>query len=390
MPASLLVRASVCAVALVALATLTGLIVLWPRDEAPQPAEGTSVPRTEIAEVTSVEVTECRVPGAPDCIRVHARLETGADEGERISLTMGDQGDAVDVDPGDRIRVFANELPPEAQLGGVPIDPYSFADFERRMPLLWLALAFVGVVLVAGRVRGLRALIGLAASVALLVFFVVPAISEGSPPVAVAFVGALAVMLVTVPLAHGLGVKTIAACLGTTACLGITLGLASAFSNLAHLTGFASEEATFVRVTGTDVSLSGLLLAGMVIGALGVLDDLTVSQASTVLALRSADPTQAAGTLFRRAAAVGQDHVAATVNTLVLAYAGAALPILLLFSVVDTPFAEAVNNEAVATEVVATLVGSIGLVCAVPITTGLAALLAVRVEPPRLQAGHAH
>jgi uncharacterized membrane protein len=390
-PASPLVRAAVAALVLLAIATAVGLAVLWPRDEMPQPAEGTSIPRPEIAEVTAVEVTECRVPDAEGCVRVSARLRTGENEGERIGLTMGDQGDAVDVDPGDRIRVFANDVPPEAQIGGVPVDPYSFADFERRMPLLWLALAFAGVVLVAGRIRGLRALVGLGASVAILVFFVVPAIVEGHAPVAVALVGSLAVMLVTIPLAHGLGVKMVAACLGTAASLGITVGLAYAFSELAHLTGFASEEATFVRVTGTDVSLSGLLLAGMVIGALGVLDDLTVSQCSTVMALRAADPAQGAGTLFRRAASVGQDHVAATVNTLVLAYAGASLPILLLFSVADTPFGDAVNNEAVATEIVAILVGSIGLVCAVPITTALAALLAVRVEPPGDAApAHAH
>jgi uncharacterized membrane protein len=134
--------------------------------------------------------------------------------------------------------------------------------------------------------------------------------------------------------------------------------------------------------------------AGMVIGALGVLDDVTVSQASAVMALRRANPAQTARQLYHGALAVGRDHVAATVNTLVLAYAGASLPVLLLFSVGDTPFSEAVNNEAVAANIVATLVGSIGLIAAVPLTTGLAALLAVHLSPDELEteghAGHAH
>jgi uncharacterized membrane protein len=127
-----------------------------------------------------------------------------------------------------------------------------------------------------------------------------------------------------------------------------------------------------------------------VIGALGVLDDLTVSQASTVLALRQANPALRARELYRAAVAVGQDHVAATVNTLVLAYAGASLPVLLIFSLGDTSFGDAVNAEAVASEVVATLVGSIGLVAAVPVTTGLAALLAVRTAPAAIHDVHSH
>jgi len=306
---------------------------------------------------------------------------------------VGDQGDRVEVDVGDRLRVYENQLPEGAVIGGVRVDRYALADFERRSSLLWLTAAFAVLVVAAGRWRGLRALFGLAGSLAIVVLFVVPAILDGQSPLTVAFVGALAIMLVTIPLAHGLGPKTLAAMLGTAASLILTLTLANVFTGLTHLTGPSSDEALFLRATSRDISIRGLLLAGMVIGALGVLDDLTVSQSSTVMALRRANPRLGFGELFRSALAVGHDHIAATVNTLVLAYAGASLPVLLIFSISDTSFADAVNNEAVAEEIVATLVGSIGLIAAVPVTTALAALLAVRLDAGALtdeHGAHAH
>jgi uncharacterized membrane protein len=370
-------RALAAALAAVALVTAIGLVLLWPRGEEPASAEGVGVPlETVTAEVASVLPTPCRVPGAGGCRRVEAEIVDGPREGETAELTIGDQGDDIELEVGDRIRIAENELPEGANIGGVEVDRWLFADFERRMPLLWLALLFAVFVVVAAGMRGLRALVGLAATLGVLVLFVVPAILDGTSPVAVALVGALAAMLLTIPLTHGLGPKAVAACLGTTIALGLTLVLATVFTELTHLTGLASEEASYLRVTGQDLSLQGLVLAGMVIGALGVLDDLTVSQASTVMALRRANPEQPFRTLFSRGVSVGHDHVAALVNTLVLAYAGASLPLLLLFSVGDTPFGDAVNNEAVASEIVATLVGSIGLVAAVPVTTALAALLA--------------
>jgi uncharacterized membrane protein len=190
-----------------------------------------------------------------------------------------------------------------------------------------------------------------------------------------------------------MGPKAIAAWLGTAASLLVAVQLASTFVDLAHLSG-ASEEALLLSTTTSRVSLHGLLLAGMVVAALGVLCDLTVSQASTVIALRRANPTLGVGGLFRSALDVGHDHIAATVNTLVFAYAGASLPVLLIFSVGGTTFTDAINSEAVAEEIVATLIGSIGLILSMPITTGLAALLAVRMPERQLAAaahvGHAH
>jgi uncharacterized membrane protein len=244
---------------------------------------------------------------------------------------------------------------------------------------------------VFGRARGALALVGLGASLLIVVKFVVPALVEAESPVAVATIGSLAVMLLTIVLAHGVGPKSLAAILGTAASLAATILLAVAFTKLAYLTGFSSEEANLLQANNADLSLAGLVLAGMVIGALGVLDDVTVSQASTVMALRRANPTQRAGELYRGALTVGRDHVAATVNTLVLAYVGASLPILLVFGVGGTPFVDAISREAVAEQVVAMLVGSIGLILAVPVTTWLAAILAARLPAGELEAsGHVH
>ena len=391
MPRSFTVLAALAGLGVLVALTLIGLVSLWPRDRTVDRPAGLTQPKTERAEVVAVARASCRTPGARDCVRVTAELKSGPDEGERTDFTVGDQGNRVDVEVGDDVRLLRNQLPEGAVLGGVAVEPYALADFERRAPLGWLALAFALLVAVTGRWRGLRALAGLVASLAVVVGFVVPAILDGRSPVGVALVGALAAMLVTLPLAHGLGAKTLAAALGTGASLFLTLALAEAFVGLAHLTGLSSDEAVFLRATAGDVSIQGLLLAGMVIGALGVLDDTTVSQASTVMQLQRANPRQTFGQLFRGGLAVGHDHIAATVNTLVLAYAGASLPVLLIFSLGDVSFGDAVNNEAVAEEIVAMLVGSIGLIAAVPITTALAAALALRLEPAQLDThGHAH
>jgi uncharacterized membrane protein len=377
--------------AVLALATVAGIAILWPGDPEAQIGGGIAVD-TERAEVTEVEETTCPGFAEQRCQNVTARLETGPDAGRGIQIQLGATGLDPDVDPGDAIKVAEAPEPPP---GSPPVagTGYTLVDFERGTPMLVLALIFVLAVLLFARLRGALSLVGLGISLALVLVFVVPAILDGEPPLAVAVVGSLAVALVTIPLAHGRGPKSLAAVLGTAASLLLTALLASVFTEAAHLTGFSSEEATFLQVSGADLSLEGLLLAGMVIGALGVLDDVTVSQASTVLALRGAAPELGFGELFGRALRVGRDHVSATVNTLVLAYVGASLPVLLIFSSADIGLGDALNLEIVAKEVVATLVGSIGLIAAVPVTTALAALLALREPPDRLAAaehGHAH
>jgi uncharacterized membrane protein len=393
-PRPLLPMLLIAALGVVVAATVIGLIALWPSGEGrPVPERSVRV-RTEPARVTGLAEIPCRV-GQRICTRVTVELLEGEDQGRRVSFTTGEAGAAVELDIGDRIRVYKNQLPPDAVIGGAQVDPYSFSDFERGRPLLLLAAIFALLVIVGGRLRGARALVGLAVSLAIVLVFIVPSIVEGNSALEVALIGSLAIMLATISLAHGLGMKTLAASLGTAMSLFLTAALASAFTGLAHLTGASSEEAIFVRATsGAEISLQGLLLAGMVIGALGVLDDVTVTQASTVMAVKHANPDFGFKALLQSGLSVGRDHVAATVNTLVLAYVGASLPVLLIFSIGDTPFVDAVNLEAVAEQVVAMLVGSIGLIAAVPVTTALAAALATQISRERLtreqHLGHVH
>jgi uncharacterized membrane protein len=372
-----------------AVATLVGLVLLWPGEVESQVAQGIAV-ESEEATVQKVEEGLCVGLSGQQCQLATATIESGSETGKRIQLQLDAGGFDPDVDPGDKIRVAkAPEPPPEAE--AVAGTGYTLQDFERRGPMLILAGLFVFVVLAFARWRGALSLVGLGISLVIVLLFVVPAILDGKSALLVAVVGSMAVALTTIPLAHGIGAKSLAALLGSAASLLLTALLALLFTNLTHLTGLSSEEAIFLQIGNADVSLQGLLLAGIVIGALGVLDDVTISQASTVLALRRADPTLPFRRLFGLALEVGRDHVSATVNTLVLAYVGAALPILLIFSAADLGVTDATNLEVVAKEIVATLVGSIGLICAVPMTTALAALLAVREDPARLEDdGHAH
>jgi uncharacterized membrane protein len=368
-------RAVLALVGALLVATLGGLVVLWPDGSRELELDSSLRAPTYDAEVIGLEPVRCRAPGTRDCSQVEARVLNGPDGGRVVRFPSGESAVDPDLTPGDRVRVTKSEIPE-----GVPrgLGPYSFADFDRRTPMLWLLLAFTAVVVVFGRLRGMLALVGLGVSVAVVAAFIVPAILQGSSPLAVALVGSMAVMFATMGLAHGVGPKSVAAALGTTAALLLTAALAVVSIELANITGFSSEEATLLQGIAGQLSLEGLVLAGVVIAALGVLDDLTVSQASAVMALRRANPAHGARELYRGAVAVGRDHVAATVNTLVLAYVGASLPVLLVFSVGDVAFADAINREAVAQQVIGTLVGSVGLIAAVPLTTGIAALLAAR------------
>jgi uncharacterized membrane protein len=375
-------------VAALVVVTAVGLVVLWPRERATRTADFGPT-RTFGAVVTGVDGVRCPGPAAAACRRVSVRLGDGPAKGTTSSFRVPVAPGSVALSRGDRIRVYRSVLPPGAVAAAPGVDRYSFSDFDRRGPILWLAIAFVTLLLLTGRLHGLRALLGLIASLVIVVEFVIPAILDGRAPLLVAVVGAFAVLLVTMPLSYGLGAKTLSALLGTASSLLLAAGLADVFAHLAHLSGLSSDESLYLAGARSSLSLQGLLVAGMVIGALGVLVDLTVSQASTVVALRRANPALGYTGLLRGAIDVGHDHIAATVNTLVFAYAGASLPVLLIFTIGGTPFTDAINGEAVAEEVIAALVGSIGLIASMPITTALAALLARRMEDSELDEAHA-
>ena len=367
-------RLLLAVVGVLVLAVLAGAVALWPRGRLAEPAGGGQADPTRLvpATLTSVQTVPCQEaePGLPGstCIKVRAR----PDGGEEVEFETTDPtGDTFRS--GQRVRLSILEQ------AGQPTF-YNIRDLERGRPMLALAALFVLAVIVFGRWQGVRSLIGLACSFAVIVGFVVPAILRGRSPVPVAMVGAMAIMLASLYLAHGVGRKTTAAVVGTALALGLTGALTAGFVELAALTGLASEDALNASFQVGGISLRGLLLAGIILGGLGVLDDVTVSQASLVFELRRADPAAGFAELTRGALAVGRDHVSASVNTLFLAYVGASLPLLVLFVSGGDALGTVATAEAVAVEVVRALCGSIGLIAAVPLTTLLAASLALE-EP---------
>ena len=255
-------------------------------------------------------------------------------------------------------------------------DSFYIADYIRRGSLFWLFAIFVILVTIVAKWRGLSSLLGMGISFFVIFSFILPKISTGSDPIQIAIIGSLFIIPISFYLSHGFNKKTTAAVAGTAISLIITGILAGIFVEAAKLTGFASEEAGFLQASKQGlVNIKGLLLTGIIIGVLGVLDDVTVSQSAIVFQLKQANSKIKPGELYKRAMDVGKDHIASMVNTLVLVYTGAALPLLLLFIDNPHPFSEVINYEIIADEIVRTLVGSIGLILAVPITTFIASLV---------------
>jgi uncharacterized membrane protein len=359
------------AVGLLALAVLAGTVALWPRGQVARPAAAGQQDQARLvpATLTRVQTVPCEradpATAHSTCIKVEAQLAGG----RRVSFETTDPtGDTFRA--GQRVKLAEAE-----QQGGQAT--YYLQDLERTRPMLVLVALFVLAVVAFGGWQGVRSLVGLVVSFAVIVGFIVPAILRGHSPVPVALVGAMAIMLASLYLSHGVGRKTTAAVVGTALALGLTAALTAGFVAATSLTGLTSEEAQNASFEVGGLSLRGLLLAAIIIGGLGVLDDVTVSQASLVFELRRADPRAGFGQLVGSALRVGRDHIAATVNTLFLAYAGASLPLLVLFTTGGAGFGEAATAEQVAVEVVRTLCGSVGLIAAVPLTTLLAATLAV-------------
>jgi uncharacterized membrane protein len=256
---------------------------------------------------------------------------------------------------------------------------YNIADSVRRRPLVLLFLGFVALTVVVGRKRGVASLVGMALSFVIIFRFLLPQVMAGRNPILVAIGAALVIIPLTFYLAHGLNRKTTAAIIGTLIALVVTSVLAEVSISAAKLTGFSSEEAAFLPTAGPGaIDIQGLLLAGIIIGLLGILDDITVSQAAIVYQLGEAASHLGPAEVYRRAMDVGRDHIASLVNTLILVYASSALPLLLLFTGDALPFRQAVNTEVVAAAVVQTLVASIGLILAVPITTAVTCALWAR------------
>jgi uncharacterized membrane protein len=301
-------------------------------------------------------------------------VQEGEYAGQMFEIEYGTRqirNEMILLSPGDKVLVTISSTPAGETAA-------QFTDFDRRNSMLLLLGIFVAASVVISGWKGVRSLVGILLSLAVIVLIILPGIQEGKDPLSISIFGAFFFMAFSLYLIYGWTVKTHAAVLGSLVALAITGFLAYIFVNHARLTGYGDENMYFIsQLTENTLNTRSLLLAGVLIGTLGVLDDLVISQASAVFELFRNNPEHTFRTLFRSAMTIGQDHIAATVNTLVLAYAGASLPMLLLFSFRNVDFSLAINLEFITEEIVRTMVGSLGLFAAVPITTALSALIAV-------------
>ncbi len=357
------------------MATTVGFLVLRPRGAVPDVRAQLGVPDAlvggTVVSKTSRPCEPAQESAGGRCEVLTVRVTSGPDRGDSVQLDWSPGGVSPTIDRGDRIVLGRTTAGPEGQS-----EPqYYVADFQRRAPMLGLAALFAVAVVALGRLRGLRALVALGLSLVVLTGFVIPAILEGRSAVAVAVVGSAMVLAAAVYLSHGVNLRATTALLGTLVSLALTAVLAVVFVGATRLTGMGSEEAIQLGVLAEQIDIRGLLLGGVIIGSLGVLDDVTVTQTSAVWELHRANPELGRGPLYRAALRIGRDHIASTVNTLVLAYAGASLPLLILFTQAQRRLGDVLTGEMIAVEVVRTLVGSLGLVAAVPVTTALATLV---------------
>lgn len=256
---------------------------------------------------------------------------------------------------------------------------YEITDYVRTGSLFWLGFIFFVLIIIVGKWKGLRALVGLVLSFLIIMYFIVPRILDGSSPLLIGISGAFVILCILIYITEGWNKLAHISIFSIAISLGLTAVLAVIFTQQAGLSGGGSDEALFlIGISDQVLNLKGLLLTGIIIGTLGVLDDVVVSQVSLVAEIKSVNPNLSSGEVFTRAMKVGITHIGAMTNTLFLAYAGASLPLLLLFSVHSSPFlkfTDVINNELIATEIIRTLTGSIGLALAAPIATAVAVFM---------------
>ena len=382
----------------VAVLAVVGMVLLWPSSarSAAQADMAVTGSDYQSARVTATSSQTCQgssddglpdgtVPDQVQCLQVSAVVTSGAHAGLGVKVWATANLRAADVPVGTRITL---EHYPAADGQD---ELWAWHDFARTIPLLVLAGLFAAVTIGVARLRGLWALIGLGLSFTVIATFMLPALLAGENALLVGLVGSTVIMFVVLYLAHGPTRRTSAALLGTLAGLGVTAALGVAAASAAHINGAVSEDsnrlASLLGQTGST-GLRGIFLCGVVLAGLGVLNDVTVTQSSAVWELRSADPTATRNDLFTRAMRIGRDHIASTIYTIAFAYAGASLPVLLLVEVYQLPLIETLTSAEFAGEIVRTLVGSIGLVLAIPLTTAIAALMATAGPATPLRRRH--
>jgi uncharacterized membrane protein len=358
------------------LLTIVGMILLWPSGDRDSihVVESYGGLSTQTGTVSEAIVEPCagyhNELGEPilECLVVDVVPDTG---GSAISMEIAPEiASQSTVTEGSRIRFL--DLGDRAGDGQ---QQYLFIDFVRTIPMALLAGVYALVVILVARWRGFRALLGLAGAYAVMAYFILPGLVDGKPPLLLALVGSSVIMIAVLYFAHGFSARTSTALLGTIFGLLTTSLIAAWASGASQLTGLNDDADFYLQTLSDNVSLSGVLLCGLIISGLGVLNDVTITQSSAVWEMHELAPESSARRLFAGAMRVGRDHIASTVYTIVFAYAGAALPLLILTSLQGLPFEETVTGGELAEEIVRTLVGSIGLVLAIPVTTAIAVLV---------------
>lgn len=376
----------------IGLATVVGLVALWPSGEtsrAQQAAESFQPPGTTYPDATvqSLETVDCSDGSASGqqltCGTAVVEVTDGDGAGDFVSIDLPPEVIGLDVEVGDGFVLTRTTDPSTG-------DPsYAFSDFQRSTPIITLALAFVLVVAAVARLRGIAALVGLGFAFVVLLQFILPGILTESSPTLVTLVGSAAIMFVVLYLAHGFSARTTTALIGTLFGLVLVAVMGALAVAAARLTGFSSEETIQLGTFDPTLDFTGLVLAGITVAGLGVLNDVTITQASAIWQLHEVDPTMSRRQLFARGMAVGRDHIASTIYTIVFAYAGASLPVLLLVEIYERPLWTTITGLQIGEEVIRTLVGAIALVLAVPVTTAAGAFFAKAAgdkAPPKLLA----
>lgn len=320
--------------------------------------------RAEVVEV--VKTYERAITGTNATATVQT-VRVEVQEGLRVNHTVTFDTDVMQLQEGDDI--YVNRI---VHIDGT--EYFVFKDINRDTPLIVLFLIFSSLLLLLARFQGLRALLSLLLSIAIIILVLVPLLLSGYPPVLTSVLISALVLGVVIFLTHGLNARASIAFCGTVGAVTLTGIIAAVFVEATRLTGFGSDAAIYLNFsTGGALDFGGLLLGGIMIGVLGVLDDVAIAQVSVVRELKAANSKLDVRALYERALRVGRDHVGSLVNTLALAYMGVSLPLVLLYSRAGTDLVFVLNQEIVAAEIVRALVGSIGLILAVPLTTAIAA-----------------
>lgn len=351
----------------------TDSVIISSDEAALDPNSIPAIPQDEFSKAKVVSISEegTTTDGLEQPFqKVKLKILTGSEKDKEIEV---EHGGLFAISAEQKVKVgetvvITKTVGPQGEL-------YYITDKYRLEPLLLIGIFFFALVIFFGRLKGVSSLIGLIVSIAILIKFVVPQILAGRDPLFISITGALAIAIITLYMAHGFSKKTSVALISTIITLGIAGIFAVVFVKLTQLSGTGSEEAIFLRMGPIGaIDLKGLLLGGIIIGTLGILDDITTGQTAAVYEIKKANSKLSKMELFRRGSSVGREHIASLINTLALAYAGASFPLLLLFSLgQDIPFWLTLNSEFIVEELVRTLVGSSALILAVPISTFLAA-----------------